>query len=757
MKNKIAFCLLLICHFANAQKTSLPIMESLFGATSTNASIGNTGLTVGISKYGELVNLRWPCSNYFDHLNYRTLYPVTWGMKAEDYNRFYNANERQGSFAGIRYTQNGQTKITWLRDQDWQQIQGYYTDESPIVLTTFINQSIGLKIVCTDVVQNDADVLCRNFAIEKIGEANLQAVELLYVSNMAPCNSKPNFDPGTDWANDQKNGFATFYDANEEVHLSFNPNDKVRKKKNLPAKNATTAELQAFIGTIDQVFPEATNDISTLNVNDVYVTIGASKKLIGQCMFEDNGRGTMPDLTTMNNAGFVYGPTMIVNSYAIDLSKKTDAVSIFFAFATNAKKAFENMRNAKALGYAKAIEKTNSFWLAKMNKANIVQTGEADMQKTLKRILINILLATNKGNGIGSSVSATQPPYTMIWPRDAAMMGYVLDCAGFHEEAENNALFFTRCQRKKDFEICYKPLAFECYKGTWFQCFYADGKPSWMYDFEVDEVGWAVWMFYTHATFLTGDAQKKYVEKIYPSMLLAANFLKDFKDPFSGLQKRAREDDLMWTDQSVLGAATTLQGLKAAISLGNIMHEDAQVMDAWRKRIEELEKAVEKYFWVKKTQQYQAAIYGNFGPRGIIIWPCKHLTVENEHIQKHADALVEQMKPFFEKADDARNKEWWYLGKATTAVAYAGKTDPAKRKMAENYLQILLKQVCTQDTRVYGETPMVRDISFKKNGVTQIERVYDNRVGQPCNIAAAWIYMTAEILYGKNEQLIMYN
>jgi hypothetical protein len=123
-------------------------------------------------------------------------------------------------------------------------------------------------------------------------------------------------------------------------------------------------------------------------------------------------------------------------------------------------------------------------------------------------------------------------------------------------------------------------------------------------------------------------------------------------------------------------------------------------------------------------------------------------------VQLHAEGLYKQINPFFIKSDEAKNKEWWYLGKATTAIAYAAQNDSAKNNLAKDYLSILLKNACTPDTYVYGETPMVRDITENINGKFETKRVYDNRVGQPSNHPAAWIYMTAEMLYGNNKILL---
>jgi hypothetical protein len=49
---------------------------------------------------------------------------------------------------------------------------------------------------------------------------------------------------------------------------------------------------------------------------------------------------------------------------------------------------------------------------------------------------------------------------------------------------------------------------------------------------------------------------------------------------------------------------------------------------------------------------------------------------------------------------------------------------------------------------------MVRDFEEMRNERITKRREYDNRVGQPSNHPAAWVYMTAEMLYGENYELL---
>jgi hypothetical protein len=733
MKNVFALSLCLLTIFSFGQKTKMPIMESLFGPTSTNACAGNTRLTVGISKYGELVNLKWPCSNYYDHLNYKTLYPVPWGRRVDDYDRYLNADKNQGSYASLQYEINGKTTVSPLRSEEWETSQTYLNDNAPIVVTAHESKELGIRIVQTDLVVNDSDILIRHYQVDKISEKGLSKIKLLYLANMAPCNYKPDFNPGGDWANDADNGFANMYDLKNDYFISFNPNKAARDKKKLPATDTIASVVDKFIQEVDALFPAAPST-NNIDITDIYCIIGASRKNFLKALYEDKTqKGKIVDFTKSNNKLFALSPALVINSYEVNFdATNKDEIDIFFAFGSSLQKASSNFNEAKKSGYKNSLDVSNTYWNKKINAAHVPKITDERMTKTLKRTLINILLSTNgDSGGIGSSVSAIQPPYVMIWPRDAAMMSFVLDLAGYHEEAEKNNLFFTKVQRKKNFEICKDPLKFQCYQGTWFQCYYADGRPSWMYDFEIDEVGWGIWMFYIHSQFLKDDASKEYLQKVFPSIVLAADFLTDFKDPISKLQKRAREDDTMWQDQSIYGAASVLLGLKAAASAAKLLNEKEKKLK-WQNRVEELERAVEKWLWNKSGKEYQKAIYGNFGGRGIIIWPALIAKADSSRVQQHADGLIRQIDPFFKKLDEAKNTEWWYIGKATTAISFAAQKDSIKLSQAKKYLEILLKEASTKDTYVFGETPMVRDMTENVNGKSEVKRAYDNRVGQHC-------------------------
>jgi GH15 family glucan-1,4-alpha-glucosidase len=716
-----------------AQNTSIPIMEMIFGPTATNAVVGNTGLTIGISKHGDMVNLRWPCSNYYDQLNFETPHPVAAWNKIEWYDKFLGAKKFKGSYAGIKYIQNNQSKISWFRDEEWQSIQYYLFDDAPIVCTKFTNNELGISIICTEAVLSNSDVYFRDFKLELLENNTIKNCQLVYLTSMAMCNTMIANSPNSDWADDSKNGYISYFDASKNANISFILNEKSNIFKSLPSKN----NLVNFINEVQLKCnnPDFKIQKETPNL-DVFCAIGSNKKIIENSLSKNNSFD-LNNLNRTNNP--VTGPSISFSVFSLSESQST---TIFFSLSNNYKTCIDELNLACKIPTSQLIKTTADFWNNKMSKSRIPDVPDSQMKITLKRILINTLLATNKGNGIGSSVGQTQPPYTMIWVRDAAIMGYMLDCAGFSKEAEDNVNFIAHTQRKVENSDCKKPENKECFAGTWSQCYFANGTPSWDYDFEVDEVGWGIWAMYTHGLFIEKSLQKDYFLKYEKNIILATDFLVQFKDK-NGLPKSAREDDLLWKSQTILGASTTLIGLKSAIASLEVINPNHEKLKVYQERQLELENAINKEFWNEKRGEFEKAGYGNFGPRGLIIWPAQFVPANDFKMINQAKSINKQIEPFFAKNVEAMNKEWWYLGKTTTAMAYVSSENNELKSNVNQYLKQLLTEVCTQDTFVFGETPMLRK---NKSG----NMYYDNRVGQPSNHPAAWIYMTAELLFGKS-------
>jgi hypothetical protein len=748
------FLIVLLIHKA---QTSPPLMEGLFGPTTANAASGNQGLTIAVSKYGELVNLKWPLPNYYDHLNYKSLYPLPINWQVENYNRFHNAQPRQGSFVGIEYKNAGSIKkTTWLRDSTWTHKQYYQTKTSPVIITEYYNASLQLTVKSIDFVVSNQDAYLRKYIINWANSSLIQNAKIVFIASMAPCNKNPSNDPNTEWAVDYSNGFANEYYSPKGEFVSFIPNAAVATPSLIPNIFSSQSTIDNFVTNLDVTFPSLTSTYNTtglLTVKDIYCVIGADRMPLTHGMESDYGFAqTMPDTLIPNGQSTSANAAMLYNIYGVNLGSITNSDEIIFQYAFGPKYSLAQTTydNVFATPFNTILNSTINFWNAKLTPAILPQTGDTIMQKVLQRILVNTFIGTNRGVGsIGSSVCSSQPAYSQQWVRDASIMGYMLDCAGYTAEAEQQALFFNAVQRTSFGQDCLTPANNDCYKGTWSQCYYADGRPSWVHDFEIDEAGFGVWMLYVHSTFLNGIAKINYLNSVYASIKRGAYFLKDFKDPVNNLQKAAKEDDVLWTSQTIYGAATTLMGLKAALSAAQFLNDSSTFQNVLQLRIAELETAIETHKWGLSGNMYDYKVYGNFGGRSTIVWPALlHDTLHLKMIS-HTDSLNNQILPFFTRTNASLNYEWWYVGKTLTAMAYMWRSNPIKKPIIENYLKTVLKHVPTEGTYSYGETVMVRDM----DSLNVTVRKYDNRVGQPSNYPPAWFYLTAQMLYGSNPQL----
>jgi hypothetical protein len=729
---------ILLCHPAWTSETKPPIMEALFGPTPTNAVIGNGGLSAGLSRYGELVVFKWPSPSYYDHLTYRSRTPAFKNL--ENYDRQLQAGERAGAFAGIRYKTSKGEQVSWLRSAEWSQQQTYAADDAPIVITTYRSANLGLTVTGTDFVKPNSDVLIRNYSIKVDRPQNISPIRLVYLANLAPCNTNPNFKPDTDWEDDSKNGFATVYSSKRSAFVSFRPHDRVAKSNSLPNSASDSVGIDGFIDKMDTIFPAQKQAGATLlSTKDIYLSLGADRKPAAQYLFADSGKpADLPRPFIPNKTLIVKGPALTGLEY--DFDKSSNSVSVYLTAANRSTQSLKQLENARQKNFITHLAETKKHWSLRMKSAILPTTNDRKIGKVLKRGLVNLLLTIDRESGMIAGSINNQPSYGLDWTRDGALYNYVLNLAGFYKEAQKHGLFHARIQRKKDGEQC--STAWNngiCYAGSWSQCYYADGRPAWVYDFEIDQVGYGIWSMWLNAVFMSGSEKQNYLRQVFPAIQKSADLLVKLRDPFSALQSRAQEDDLPWLAQTQYGAATTLMGLKSAVAAGQAIGTDPKQIKRWQDRINELSKAIDTYFWNAANKTWDIGIFGVNG--GILMWPAQHMLPTDPRVVKHSNDVFGAMQPFFLKANDAMGKEWWYVAKGLAGLSVYWHDKPEKQSQLEKNVQVLLKEVPTPDTLIYGESLLVRD--KPKGG-----RFYDMRVGQPHNTSASYSYVVARLFYG---------
>jgi hypothetical protein len=330
--------LAIVSHFSSfAQNTSLAIMEMIFGPTATNAVVGNGGLTVGLSKYGEMVNLRWPCSNYYDQLNFATIHPVPAYNKVEWYGRHLDTKEFMGCYNGIAFMQNGKQIISWFRDKEWTVTQSYLSNDAAIVVSKYIHHTLGIEIKSTDFVLPNTDAHCRSFTLEKSNNA-ITDVQLYNMSNIAMCNTmKPN-DPSSDWDNDSKNGYVSFIEKDNDASVSFILNEASSKFKQLPSKNY----LAGFINAVKSYYTKDETTIGKQSPNlDVFCAIGSNKKSLLNYLFKTSN---FKINKLNNNNDVVNGSSITLTSYSFSLNEN---VQIIYSLAGSYSNCIKQLNDVK--------------------------------------------------------------------------------------------------------------------------------------------------------------------------------------------------------------------------------------------------------------------------------------------------------------------------------------------------------------------------------------------------------------------------
>ncbi len=272
-----------------------PFIERGLGATNVEATTGNGGLTAGISQDGDLTVLSWPSPTYYDQLHYIT----SNGPKARQKPRF-GAPERAGAFAGLIVQRDAESEptVTYLRNWDQRDIT-YLEDDASVVVTTFQNDDLGLKVRQHDMIPKNRDVLIRRYRVEATGDQSFETLDLIGYSNLTTNLSKVPQVPLLDVLMDHYNDFLGVWHDDEEAIVQFHPEDTgvVRRLDRLIGLLLDGSGLEMDFGPIGELLEDDDVDPSKLNnlVRDldshyaegVYATMSSKPKPTSYQIGED--------------------------------------------------------------------------------------------------------------------------------------------------------------------------------------------------------------------------------------------------------------------------------------------------------------------------------------------------------------------------------------------------------------------------------------------------------------------------------------
>ena len=767
----LIFCKIAVPHFGLADCWTF---ESTFGATNVCGVVGNGALTADLSCRGELTVLRWPSPTYYDHL----LYLSSNADNARKLPRF-GALESMGAFWGLKLElADGSTMVSWLRDEPWQVQVKYLDTDSAILVHRYFNDALKLQATSYSLVDPELDIFAWHLEVERQSGSPVKKASAIFYANLSPCNKKLPYIPVTDWLLDTLNDFAAIYLGKEDAILHFKP------------QNPSYDELDALMKASDSERPQKVTDLyySLLARPGIYLALGfeggnqsfqIGKDDTDTCSFLNdfiknvdwevwglpNPLDDMPvclsgttDLT-YKKRGWTYQPqSAYANASKGALSQSIAAAvqadeaverdilaegqtkgeaTVYITASDRPDSAVKLLSQARNTGWTALYYKYEDFWRDWTCRAWLPDTDDELVKSFYKRTLITLKISQDRSTGAIPAALATQPPYFLNWPRDASFNNYLLDMAGYHEEAEKNDLFFASVIREHDFLIAPK--------GTFEMNYFADGTPGGPLFFEIDNAGLILWQMCEHAKFLSGDKKAAYLEAVYPAIKLGAEGLVECRDPNgTGLQCQAWEDDDPRLRQTLRGASPVLAALKNAVQIAQEVGEEETVIARWQARIDELTAAIMENFYTEGV-----GFQGGLSGRSYILWPAEIFDYGDPRWDAHiAGLLDEAWGPILKELE-----LFSYDGKGAWSVAKCcrERNNEACLTELQDWAKKYIALIATLPTLHVGEVFCRIDT----NGDGQFDTV-ESRVSIPMHWQAVIPAATALVAFGPVEQSCLY-
>ncbi len=655
-------------------------IELGLGATNIETTVGNGGLTAGVSKDGDLTMLSWPSPSYYDQMHYMT----TNDPDAREQPRF-GALEGMGSFAGLAFTRQGQstTEVSFFRSDAWQRTAKFLAKDVGIIETDFDNADLGVTVRQIDLIPRDHDVFIRRFLVERDPSSPVQTASIIAYENLAPNLSKAPQVPLLDALIDHKNDFLAVWQPAEHAIMHFHPGDtgvfdSVGIVLNKPDRDfGPLGDLlkaaQPDPGQIDQL----AGDLDANYAPGVYIAVSSMPEpvqfQIGEdttdtCAMIDELADNIAKLKDRYPDKSLPAPPSVANAVrcgdydpieyprtrngwhytaqdaladakdgdlsgnrlaggqvnaAIKFPLSFDAGSaqatLVYAFGKTAQKSQDELAWVRGQDIQSVQDDIAAADRAYLDSLWIPQEVTGKMREFIERAFLNLRVGTDRDTGAIVASVSRQPSYQLDWPRDGAFFNIALDIAGKHDLVTKRMGFYAgaiRDQAAPPTLLLNKPVPgwpddpnnHNYPPDSWEMNYYADGIPGGNIRLEIDNTALLVWAFVYHVGHLDGQARETYINDNWPVIKRAANWLYGWRDPETGLNWPANEDDHAEFTQGLQGASTTYGALASAARLAKYLGKDA-LADKWLHRAGELKAATIQQMYVPGE-----GFYGEPGP-----------------------------------------------------------------------------------------------------------------------------------------------
>lgn len=371
-----------------------------------DAVIGNKEITASFTKKGELIRMFYPNTDYRQFINF-----FHTGIKVND------------------------SSMIYLHDDINNTYKQYYTENTNILNTEILNTYFELKILQTDFVCSDKNVLVKRYKMKNKNNIDLQ-ISFLVHSGLITNN------------NNQVSGYFknhTLFQYMHDYTFAICSNKKIN---NSQINNNSSNIEEGVIGDKDY--------IGMSNDSSISLDLGILKpnEEIEFCIY-----------ITINHGAEI----------------KTTETKI---------------EEIKKLDYKKELEKTKKYWEKYVKEHDTIKLPNSNtkymekVEKIYKRtILLYPLLTNHLTGGISAAVEIDEERtkcgrYSYCWPRDGIFITNALDILGMEKETEKFYKTFCKMTQSKN--------------GMWEQRFYTDGTLAPCWGYQIDETASVIYGVYNH-------------------------------------------------------------------------------------------------------------------------------------------------------------------------------------------------------------------------------------------------------------------
>ena len=371
-----------------------------------DAIIGNKEITASFTKKGELIRLFYPNTDYRQFIDF-----FHTGIKVND------------------------SSMIYLHDDINNAYKQYYTENTNILNTEILNTYFELKILQTDFVCSDKNVLIKRYKMKNKNNIDLQISFLIHSGLITN-------------ENNQVSGYFknnTLFQYMHDYTFAIYSNKTINNSQ--INNNATNIE-EGIIGDKDY--------IGMSNDSSISFDLGVLKpnEEIEFCIYVNINHGAE--------------------------IKTTEA----------------KIEEIKKIDYKKELDKTKRYWEKYVKDHDTIKLPNSNtkymekIEKIYKRtILLYPLLTNHLTGGISAAIEIDEERtkcgrYSYCWPRDGIFITNALDILGMEKETEKFYKTFCKTTQSKN--------------GMWEQRFYTDGTLAPCWGYQIDETASVVYGVYNH-------------------------------------------------------------------------------------------------------------------------------------------------------------------------------------------------------------------------------------------------------------------